>query len=205
MSEAASTPSRLRTGIAVALVVLLAVGAGLGAAFAMSQKQDAFASTAVLLIDQEPGLTLSPNDGLISKLVRLRVKYVDTVQTTTFSDAVAATVGLSSGRVHTALSAGATPSSLLIRVNATDREPDIARRVAQTAAETLRDRLVIEQTALGIKPGSRVTLTVVTPAREGVRTSPSPGRVRLVGLVVGAGALLAGLVVLDVLRRRRQG
>lgn len=203
MTEDIPTSSRPRTAVAVLLVLLLAAAAGLGAGAAVARKPTAYQSTAVLAVDQEPGLSLSPNDGLITKLIRLRVKYVDAVQTTTFSDAVAATVGLSPGRVHGDLSAVATPSSLLVRVSASDRDSATAQRVAQAAAEALRDQLAVEQASLGIKPGARVTLTVVTPAREGVRTSPSPSRVRLVAVVVAAGFLLAGLVLLDVLRRRR--
>lgn len=197
-------PSRIGTVLALLLVILIAAGAGLGAAYVMHKRPAAYRSSAALLIDQEPGLTLSPNDGVISKLIRLRLKYVDIAQTTTFSDAVAATTGLAPGRVHADISASAAPASLLLQVIATDRDSDVAQRLAQSASEALRDQLTIEQTAIGIRPGARVTLTILSPARPAVRTSPSSARVRLVGVVVGGGVLLAGLVLLDVLRRRRR-
>lgn len=197
--------NRLLAVVAVLLLLALAVGAGIGAGLVQSRRPDSFRSQAVLLLDQEPALTASPSDGLINKLVRLRLKYVDIVQTTTFSDTVATTLSLGPGRVHSALSAVALPASLLVRVSAQDRDAAVAQRIAQTAAESLRDTLSNSQNALSIKPGQQVTLTVVTPARLGTRTTPAEGRVRLIGGVVGGGVLLAGLVVLDVLRRRRRG
>ena len=103
-------PSRIGTVLALLLVILIAAGAGLGAAYVMHKRPAAYRSSAALLIDQEPGLTLSPNDGVISKLIRLRLKYVDIAQTTTFSDAVAATTGLAPGRVHADVSASAAPA-----------------------------------------------------------------------------------------------
>lgn len=192
----------LRLAAVGLLLLMVAAAAGVGAAALVERRADSYRSSAVLLIDQEPGLTASVNDGLINKLIRLRLKYVDLVGTTTFSDSVAATTGLSNGRVHTALSGNAAPSSLLLRVSAADRDPATAQQIAQVAAESLRDMLAAEQTALGIKLGNRVTLTVVTPAQAGTQTSPAQDRVRLVGVVVAVGVLGVGAALVSGLRRR---
>ena len=195
--------SRVLAVLAVLALIVVAALAGLGAAELQHRRADSYRSQAVLLIDQEPGLTASLNDGLINKLIRLRLKYVDLVQTTSFSDPLATRLGLPAGRVRTALTATAPPSSLLVVVAADDKDREVSQRVAQAGAESLRDALAGSQAALGIPQAQQVTLTVVTPARPGSRTTPGRDRVILIGAVVAGGVLLGGLVVLDLLRRRR--
>lgn len=186
------------------LLLVLALAAGAVAAAVVNNRPVRYHAEAVLMIDQEPALTASAGDGLIDKLLRLRVKYVDTVRTTTFSDPLASTLGMSPGRVHSALGSVAPPSSLLLKVTADDVDAETARRIAQSGAESLRDTLAANQESLGIKPTDRVTLAVVTPARTGVKTSPSDRRVVLVGVVVALATLVGGSVLVDVLIRRRR-
>lgn len=194
--------SRAGLAVAVALVALLAAAAGLGAAALESSRPAKYTARAVLLIDQEPQLSVARDEGIFNKLTRLRVKYVDTVQTTAFSDLVAGRVGLDRGRVHASLSAAAPPTSLLLIVRATDRDRQSAQHLAQSAAETLQDSLTQEQARLGIARADRVTLTVVSPAATATKTSPSSSRAASLGGVVALAVLGGGLVVVAAVRRR---
>lgn len=190
--------------VALSLVVLLvALAAGVGAAAVLESRPAVYHSQAVLLMDQEPALTASGDEGLLNKLTRLRIKYVDLVGTTVFSDGLAPTLDLPSARLHAALGASAPLSSLLLTVTADDHDATGARRIAQGAAEQLRDQLSAQQGANGVKPDEQVTFTIVSPATSGTKTAPSHRRALLVGGVVLAAVLAGGLVLLDVLRRRQ--
>jgi capsular polysaccharide biosynthesis protein len=198
--------NRARVGLvlSVLLVGLLAAAAGLGSAALERDRPTRYVSHAVLLIDQEPALSVSHDDGIFNKLSRLRVKYVDTVQTIVFADQVSQKVGIPTGRTHAALSATAAPFSLLLSVQASDNEAVTARLLAQTAAQTLQDGLTREQAALGIPRADRITLTLVSPAPPAVKVSPGHKRALAVGAIVGLAVLGGGLVVVAAAWRRRR-
>ena len=190
-------------GVILVLTLLLAGVGGAGAAAYNESRAKVYRSTAVMFIDQEPALTQSRNDGLLSKLVRLRLKYADIVTTTVFSDPLADSLSLPPGQVHGALSAFAPPSSMLMSVTATTGDPALAERIATAAAQSLHDNLQQQQTSLGVPASQQVTLTVVTPARAGVKTSPRRSRSLLLGVGVAVSLLVVGGVLADAARRRR--
>jgi capsular polysaccharide biosynthesis protein len=198
-----STRSRAGLVLSVILVALLAAAAALGTAVLERNRPDSYVSRSVLLIDQEPALSLSHDDGIFNKLSRLRVKYVDTVQTVVFADQVSAKVGVSAGRAHGALGATAAPFSLLLAVQATDRDAVTAQLLAQTAAQVLQDNLTQEQAKLGIPRADRITLTLVSPAPLAHKVSPANSRALGVGAIVGLAVLGAGLVLVAAVWRRR--
>lgn len=185
------------------VTVVLALVTGIGAAVYNQHRHAVYRSTAVLLIDQEPALTEARNDGVISKLVRLRVKYADLVSTTAFSDPLADTLQLPPGVVHSALSADAPGLGVLLTVSATTGDAARAKRIAAGAADALHDDLVRQQTALGVAPKDQVTLTVVTPARQGDRISPRRSKSLLLGLGVAATVLVLSVVLTGAFYRRR--
>jgi capsular polysaccharide biosynthesis protein len=190
-------------GVIIVLTLLLAGAGGAGAAAYNESRAKVYRSTAVMFIDQEPALTQSRNDGLLSKLVRLRLKYADIVTTTVFSDPLADTLSLPPGQVHAALSAVAPPSSMLMSITATTGDPAQAERIATAAAQSLHDNLQQQQTALDVPESQQVTLNVVTPARPGVKTSPRRSRSLLLGIGVAVAILVVGGVLADATRRRR--
>ena len=198
-----TTRSRVGLILSVALVLLLAAAAGLGAAVLERQRPERFTSHAVLLIDQEPALSTSHDDGIFNKLTRLRVKYVDTVQTLTFAGAVSQTSGVPIGRVHAALGATAQPFSLLIAVRATDGDALTAQLLAQTAAQSLQDTLTKEQASLGIPRQDRITLTIVSAAPLAQRIAPEKSRAVTVGAIAALAVLGGGLVLVAAVRRRQ--
>jgi capsular polysaccharide biosynthesis protein len=196
--------SRGRAGLVVSLVVvlLLSVGVALVAGAVQRSRPTVYASTAQLLIDQEPALALSRDDALFLKLVRLRTKYADVLSTTSFSDKVAARLNLDPGEVHSSLAADVPQVSLLLGVRATAKYPDAAQRLAQAAAEGLQQELTDEQATLKIPADLRITLAVASPAGTGQRISSSRSRENLVSAIAGLAVLSGGLVVVAAVRRR---
>lgn len=188
------------TVLVAGLVLGLLLG-GLGAGFVLS-RPPVYRSSAVLLLDQEPALAKSENDALLSKLVRLRLKYVDIVSTTVFASSVASSLGRPVREVHAALSANATPLSLLLTVQAQTSSADGAREIAQGAADGLVRYLQDEEVAASIPPDNRVTFTVVSAAPQGAKASPSGRRALLAAVFLFAVAAAAGALAADALRRK---
>ena len=188
-------PSRLHW-VWVALTLLLAVAAGLGAAAVSENKSDDFTSRATVIVNQEPALTLSRDAGILSKLSALRVKYAGLVSSSLFAQSVGEKAGLPAGFVHATLSPEVPPGSLLFTLSATTKDGETAQRVASAAATVLIESQAKEQTKLGLNARQQISLTLVSPARQGVLQEPSRKR----SLEFGGGAFLAVLVGAAVLR-----
>lgn len=187
--------------VLVAGLVLGVLLGGIGAGYVLS-RHAVYRSSAVLMLDQEPALAKSENDGLLSKLVRLRLKYVGIVSTTVFADPVAKALGRPVGEVHAALSATAPPTSLLLTIQAETGSADGAREIAQGAADELVRYLQDEEVAAAIPEGNRVTLTVVSAAPQGTKASPSGRRALLAAVFLFAVVAAAGALAADALRRK---
>ena len=197
-------PRRGRAGLValLVLVVLLAVGAGLGAAARVESRPDRFRAAAVVQIDQEPAVSRARDNGLLVKLVSLRIKYAGLVTTTTFGTALADEAALPRGAVAGAVSAVLPPNSLLMQVVGTGRDRNTAIAVAQGAADKLVNDLATEQAGLGIPPGQRVTLTVVSPAESASKVQPlRKDALRDAAAAAGA-VLVVGLALVVAWRRR---
>jgi capsular polysaccharide biosynthesis protein len=205
-SPGADSPSpkrRLLTVLALLVVVLLSAAAGAGVAARALQVKATYQSTAVLLIDQEPALSRSRDNGLLVKLVTLRIKYVDLLSTRSFTDALAAQVGVPPGQLVGRVQGAAPPTSLLLRVTATSRDQAQARTFAQAAADKLVKDLATSELALGLQGQAQVTLTVVTPAAGAVKIGPSRKKAVQEGAAAGGAVLVLGLGLIVVARRRR--
>ncbi|MGB8649165.1 MAG: hypothetical protein WCD35_00750 [Mycobacteriales bacterium] len=187
--------------VLVAGLVLGVLLGGIGAGYVLS-RHAVYRSSAVLMLDQEPALAKSENDALLSKLVRLRLKYVDIVSTTVFADPVAKALGRPVGEVHGALSATAAPTSLLLTIQAQAGSADAAREIAQGAADELVTYLQDEEVAARIPEDNRVTLTVVSAAPQGTKASPSGRRALLAAVFLFAVVAAAGALAADALRRK---
>ncbi|MGH3744238.1 MAG: hypothetical protein ACRDTP_05205 [Mycobacteriales bacterium] len=194
---------RLATPLTVLIagVVLGVLVGAIGGAYVLSRPA-VYRSTAVLMLDQEPALAKSTDDALLTKLVRLRLKYVGVVSTEVFAAPVARALGRPIGQVHAALSATAPGNGLLLDVSAQNGSAGGAHDIAQAGAAGLITYLQREETAARIPPGNQVQLSVVTPAGPGAKASPSRRRALLVGLIGFVILTAAGAVAADALRRR---
>jgi hypothetical protein len=196
-------PSKTTRAAAYAGIALLLAGAaGFGAAAWNESRPARYQSTAQLLIDQEPALTFSKDEGLVAKLGVLRFKYADEITSTTFAAQVGGLLAEKTDTVHAALSAQTPFQSLLLTITAQSTDANLPQRIAQTAATTIGSDLALAQIAEKIPKGYRVTLAVVSPAEPAVRVSPSRRR----SLELGGGsfvAVLLGAALLRDLTRRR--
>ena len=203
--EHVERPPRRRSGLLIAgvlVTLLLALAAGAAVAARHQSGPARYRSVAVLLIDQEPAVSQAHDNGILVKLTTMRIKYVDTVTTTTFSSALARTLGLPPGQFRGSVSAYAPPESLLLQVAATTADRGRAQAVAQGAADKLVADLAQEQTDLGITGPAQVTLKVVTPAPAAVKVAPLRKDSVKRGLVAGGIVLVLGLALIVVARRR---
>jgi hypothetical protein len=187
------------------LVVVLALAVAAGGAVAARHQSGAarYRSTAVLLIDQEPGLTRARDNGIVVKLSTLRIKYVDLLTTAGFARQLAATLSLPPASLAGALGGVAPPQSLLLSVSALSPDRARARVIAQGAADKLAADLDAEQTALHLPTTDRVTLTVVTPAAQGAKVAPLRQDALRQGAAAGGVVLVLGLGLILLARRRR--
>src|SRR4051812_16120344 len=104
----------LATVFAGSLVVATLVG--LVAAYATSKAAPRYQSLALVEIDQPRAIAVSPDDGVVAKLSRLRYKYSGLMRTDTFAAPVAQKLGLNVNQVTGSVFAVVDASSLLIGV-----------------------------------------------------------------------------------------
>lgn len=187
--------------LAVLVVALIAGGATTG--YELSRPAT-YTSSAVLLIDQEPAIVASGDEGIIGKLQALRYKYVGLVGTVTFAQPVAQQTGLPEALVHSALSASADPNTLLLSVTATTHLAREAPLIAQAGAEALVTYLRHEQQGLGVKRQDQVTLSVVSPASAAQQIAPHKRKAALIGLGVLVGVAVIGALLVDLVRPHRR-
>jgi hypothetical protein len=177
-----ATPRSLAILIAASLLAGLVVG--LIAAFATRHGTPTFQSAALLEIDQPNAVALSPNDGVIAKLSRLRYKYAGLIRTEAFATPVAQGAGLPVGTVLGDVSAGVDPQTLILAVIARTHDRTQAQQLAAAAAQELIDYTQREQDRLKVPTGDKVSFSLVTPAAQATKTAPSHQRVVLVGVGV---------------------
>ncbi|MCW2672836.1 MAG: hypothetical protein JWP14_1425 [Frankiales bacterium] len=198
-------PRHRSSGLLIAgalLTVLLAIAAGAGMAAHHQSAPARYRSVAELLIDQEPAVSRARDNGILVKLTTMRIKYVDVVTTTTFSSALARTLGLPPGQVRGTVSAFAPQESLLLQVAATTPDRARSQALAQGAADKLVADLAQEQTDLGITGSAQVTLKVMTPAPAAAKIAPLRKDSIKLGVVAGGMVLVLGLALIAVARRR---
>lgn len=190
--------------LVVFLVMLIyAILAGAYVGFYQANRAKVYRSSAALLIDQRPALFAVGDEGIISKLSQLRIKYTSLVGTQNFAAPVSEKAGLPLGQVKGSLTATADPNTLLIIVSANSASPGRAHLIAKTASNYLVDYIRNEQASVGVKPKDQVTLTVVTPASNGTKIAPSKKKALLEGAAVFAAVAVVGALLADLIRRRR--
>lgn len=187
MSERVPGDRLLRLAPAILAVAALLLLTGGVAAFTIADRT--YQASATLTIDQVQGIAIADGPSIIEKLSRLRVKYAGIIGTRAFSEPVAERAGVPVDDVADALFTNVPPVALVMSVGARDDDPEVARTVAQAAAEHLVAFVEREQEQAGIPADLRFEFRILTPATDSV---PLARPVRRVGLVAaGLGILLA--------------
>jgi uncharacterized protein involved in exopolysaccharide biosynthesis len=195
-----ATRSPLILLVLLTLTASLLVGAAV-AAYAASRPA-VYASTSTLLIDQQPAVFETGDEGLLAKLSRLRFKYVGLIDTEVFAKPVADQLHLPVLLVENGLSATADLNTLLIVIKASMPTAQEADRVATVAADRLVRYLESEQFDAKVPANDQVSFSLVSPASGPVQTEPSTKKILLESVVAFLVVALLGATVTDVLRRR---
>ena len=174
------TTPRFWIGLTAAAIAIGVVVAGI-AAFAVHSGKKTYQSQALLEIDQARAVAVSPDDGIVAKLSRLRYKYAGLVRTQVFYGPLADSTGLPLGTVASSVYAVVDPSSLLIGLGARGSNAAQAKTIAAAAADHLVSYAKNEQDGENVPKDAQVTFAIVTPAGNAVKISPSDRRVALVG------------------------
>lgn len=176
--------------------VLVATVVGLAAAYATSKSTPRYQSLALVEVDQPRAIAISPDDGIVAKLSRLRYKYAGLMRTETFQKPVAQSLNVGVGVVAQSLFVAIDPTSLLIGVGAKASNSTDAQRIAAAAAQELVSYADRQQVNDNIPTVERISFAVVTPAGPGVKVSPTHARIVLIGLgtfvFIVAGSLAFG-------------
>jgi uncharacterized protein involved in exopolysaccharide biosynthesis len=150
-----------------------------------------YESRATLSIDQPRAIAASPDAGVVEKLDRLRLKYAGLADTDAITGPVSRATGVSRADVrdHTGVYAG--PESLLLFPTATADTERGASRLASTMADALTRFADREQARAQVGPGDRFHLTVIEPASDPTKVSPT-------SRIATAAAAFAALVSLGL-------
>jgi capsular polysaccharide biosynthesis protein len=179
-------------------LLILVVGgifAAAGAGAVLLQKPS-YASTAHLLIDQPGAISYSFNEGIISKLAAIRLKYVG-LATSDRVDAMAASdLSVPEYVVTNAISASAPADSLLLQVTAHADNAEAAEKIANATAEVIIKFAAQEQDLPSIPPERRFVFELVNKAPPGFKVAPTTRRMGAVGAIAGLLAMAATYVLI---------
>lgn len=199
--------SRQATGLLLRALVaaVLAVFIGSAAAAAVPDPAARYESRAVLLIDQPTRIAQSGDEGVIVKLIRLRVKYADLLRTDPLAAPVAEEVGVDLATAKSGLRAEIPVQSLLLRVVGSADDPETAQALAVAGAEVVQQYAAEEQAADDVAPADRIEFTLVDGADPGRAVDQPRARRLTVAAVSGALAIVLVLALFEAAGRWRRG
>ena len=182
--------------IAVFLAGLAVVSTGTGSG--------RFQSRAILLIDQ-PGLVAeSTADGVLLKLSRLRVKYVDVSGTSIVLERAAAETDIPVEVLRASTSVIAPPISLTLVATASAATRDDAIVMANAVADAMAAFAADEQAFNQIPPDHRVQLSVIEPAATASRVGESRSRPLTVGVLTSLVAFVLAYAGIQIVTARQR-
>ena len=181
-----------RFSVANALVAVIAglVTGALAAGVVLGQP-DSYRSQATLVIDSPAELAAALDDGVITKLSRLRLKYATLAGTPVIAEPVARAAGQPVGVVYRDARVELGGESLVLNAVATSGDPVVAQRLAGALAAELKLYVEREHEANAIAPDRRFRFDVVAAAHDGVKVAPTVERAAAVAALAAAVAALA--------------
>jgi hypothetical protein len=192
-----------RFGAAVGLVLGVVLGALTGVAAANGTTR--WTSTTTMMIDDPYQLATAGDQGELLKLNSLLVKYAGLLGTDVIARPIAQQLGLSVNEVLHSVTANNNPATetLLLPITATASTPELAQRLASTAAHELTAYVEIQNVEFHIPPADQFTLTTVDPASTPVRHGPSKTKAASDALAVGVVVFVLGMAATQLVRNRR--
>ena len=187
---------------ALLIGVLLAIGAGVAGWHLNSSGTPVYTSRTVMAIDQPYGMATAGSEGLLLKLVNLRVKYQGLASTDAMAGPVATKLGLPVTSVLAGTSVALPPDSLLLVVNGTWTNAGEAQRLSTAMAAEV-NRYVKAENIQYVVPGTdQFIIHTVDPTTPATASTPShKSAADAVGLALAA--LIFGFVVSQLIFNRR--
>jgi hypothetical protein len=183
-----------RTGGGVRVVAAAVVGfvlLAVAGALVVELRPTTYRSLALISLDQPSVLTTADDPSGIAKLSRLREAYGPLLETSSLAAPIAQETGLTEEQVADRLQALVPKDSLLLGVRGVGPTPGAAQNLTEAAADEIVSYAADQQQAGGVKAEDRVVLSVVSPARPGVRAT---GGLRTLVTVAGFLGLLGAAV-----------
>jgi capsular polysaccharide biosynthesis protein len=180
---------------AVALGILAAAG---GAAVAM-KRPAVYSANAQLLINQAKLVADSKDQGPLLKLSVLRLKYAGLATTPAIAGPAADSLGLPESQVAAAVTATATPNSLLLVVTSQSSTSSDARRIANAVGQSIIKYVSDEQQGIGVAPSDQYTFALVQPAVSAAKVQPTVSRSLQAAVGLGALALVLVYVIMQLI------
>ena len=183
--------------------MLLCIVAGLGGGVAHTETTPkAYKATARLFVDIPTATNTQQALQGVQLSSQLIKSYAEIVTSRATAEKVKERLGLTSSAAGIAKQVSATPEpdTLIIDVNATDRDPARAQSIAQGAAVVLND--TIRQLELDRTPSSAVQASIVdSAALPSAPITPRPSRDLILGFVLGLLAAIGLSLLIDALDR----
>ena len=185
------------------VVLVVCVLAGVGGALAHTKTtHKLYRSTARLFVNIPAAQSTQEALQGVQLSSQLIQSYADIVTSRTTAEEIRQRLDLneSPGQIASKLSAAPTPNTLIISISATDRDPALARSLAQAAAVVLNDSVrALEHDRT---PTSAVEASIIDNATlPSAPVTPRPTRDLILGLLLGLVAGLALALVVDALDR----
>jgi len=198
-SRATSRPPSTGLGaLAVVIVVLLAVAAGLGAAAVVKDRPATWQARSVVILHPGEAPSLNGADAVRAALTR----YRKTVANSSFTAQSALKSGMPDKEVRGTITARPTGDDALVLI-ASASSAEGAKALANAAGLTLVITVGSDQELVAPSPGDRLSATVNGPSPKATRTKPTDQDMLVAGLLAAGSVLLVG-IVLSLSRRPRK-
>ncbi|HXN60321.1 MAG TPA: hypothetical protein VN886_07685 [Acidimicrobiales bacterium] len=188
---------------ALLIGVLLAIVAGVGGWHANSSATaPLFTSRTVMAIDEPYGMATAGDEGLLLKLVTLRVKYQGLASTDAMAGPVATKLGLPVNGVLAGTSVALPADSLLLVVTGTSTTAGEAQRLSSAMAAEITSYVKTENTEYVIPATDQFMIDTVDPTTPAMASTPAhKSAADAIGLALVA--LILGFVVSQLIFNRR--
>jgi hypothetical protein len=195
----------LRTAPLPALLIglLLAIGAGIVGWGLNSSGTPVYASQTVMTIDQPYGIATAGDEGILLKLVTLRIKYQGLASTDAMAGPVATKLGLPVSEVLSATSVALPADSLLMVVTGTWTNAAEAQRLSSAMASEITRYVKAENTQYVVPGADQFIITTVDPATRAKASTPTHRKSAADAVGLALAVLVAGFVVSQLIFNRR--
>ena len=185
------------------LAVLLAIGAGLVGWNLNSKGTPVYSSRTVMTIDQPYGIATAGDEGLLLKLVTLRIKYQGLASTNAIAGPVATKLGLPVNDVLSATSVVLPPDSLILVVTATWTNPSVAKHLSSDVAAEITSYVKAENTQYVVPAADQFLIHTVDPTTSATKSTPSHRKSAADAVGLALVTLIIAFVVSQLIFNRR--